>query len=102
MNAEELKMILDAVSAVSGDAKSVLVWYFVGKFGAGVIQNLSILAGILGAVWIVTRTVREVSEGESKARGVCNYLDIPYYAHDASGIIKAIERKVAQAKGVSK
>jgi hypothetical protein len=28
MSAEELKMILDAVSGVSGDAKSVLVLYF--------------------------------------------------------------------------
>lgn len=102
MNAEELKMILDAVSAVSGDAKSVLIWYFVGKFGAVVVQNLSILAGLLGAVWLVTRTVRVVNEGEAKALGVCNYLEIPYYANDVSGIIKAIERKVAQAKGAGK
>ena len=97
MNAEELKMILDAVSAVSGDAKSVLIWYFVGKFGVDFVHTLSVLAGILGAVWLVTRTVRTVNEGELKAIEVCSYLEISYYANTSADIIRAIERRVKEA-----
>lgn len=98
MNAEELKMILDAVSAVSGDAKSVLFWYFVGKYGVDLMSHLLIAATIVSVSWFVQKTLREMSEHSSVYRDVCSYLDLSRHYTSSSDIIKAIE---AKAKGAS-
>ena len=99
MNAEELKMILDAVSAVSGDAKSVLIWYFVGKFGVDLMSHLLIAGTIISVAWFMLKTIRDAAEHSSVYRDVCNYLDLSRHYTTSSDIIKAIEQRV---KGASK
>lgn len=99
MNAEELKMILEAVSAVSGDAKSVLIWYFAGKYGVSVLHSLGMLGALVGVAHIVAKTVRDINHDGQRMRDICDRLDLSYYRAGTADIIKAVEAKV---KGASK
>ncbi len=54
MDTQELKMILEALSGVSGDAKSVLVLFFWTTIVGWAINWLIVLT----VAWMVTRTIR--------------------------------------------
>lgn len=54
MNIEELKLVLETVSAVTDDAKSVAIWYFVFNYGASFVLTL---CGFGWLVWVIIRAI---------------------------------------------
>jgi hypothetical protein len=62
MNIEELKLVLETVAAVTDDAKSVAIWYFVFNYGASFIITLVGMAGFGWLVWVITRAILSTNE----------------------------------------
>lgn len=55
MNAEELKMVLDTINAVSGNASSAAVWWMALHYGTKI---TGILAAATTVVWIASAIIR--------------------------------------------
>lgn len=49
MTTEEIKLIIEAVSTTTGEAKTVLIAWF----ALDLLKSLITLAGVLGGAWIV-------------------------------------------------
>ena len=55
MNIEELKLVIEMVRQVSGDASNVALWYFVMKFA----ETIIILFTLVGAItWGVYQVIK--------------------------------------------
>lgn len=70
MNTEELKLIIEAVEGVSGDAKHVLLLYFAKDI-------IGSLIGCLGAsmiVIIVAKAIHQIVKTTSNTSRVCDEL----------------------------
>lgn len=70
MNIEELKLVLSAVETVSGDAKTVAVWYFVANYGVSLMQTLIIIAGLVLLVRVISKAFINASEWANLGRAV--------------------------------
>lgn len=70
MNTDELKMVLDLVATVSGDAKSVAIWYFIAKYGINLFANLIIAFCVIWVVKIVAGSFTRASEWAEYGRSV--------------------------------
>jgi hypothetical protein len=55
MNIEELKMVIELVRQISGDASNVALWYFGMKFA----ETLIVLFVLIGAIlWVVRQIIK--------------------------------------------
>lgn len=62
MNIEELKLVLETVAAVTDDAKTVAIWYFVFNYGASFILKLVGVVCFVWVIWFVTRAILSTNE----------------------------------------
>lgn len=56
MNIEELKLVLDTVQAVSGDAKVVVIAWL----SFGLAKNLLVAVTVTAVAWVAARTIRSL------------------------------------------
>ena len=68
MNTEELKMILDLVATVSGDAKSVAIWYFVAKYAFTWVGSLIAATTFIIVVSSIIKAISSSHEWSNHAR----------------------------------
>jgi hypothetical protein len=62
MNIEELKLVLETVSVVADDTKSVAIWYIILNYGASFVLHLVALVGLIGAAITITRYIVNCNE----------------------------------------
>lgn len=100
MDINELKLVLETVAAVSGDAKAVAIWYFAAKYGFALLNGLVIGGAIYAVVQIIAKTIASSDEwgkfGRSAAKAWGGEGDTYSYNRDAkylNAIIKAAPEK---------
>jgi hypothetical protein len=63
MNTEELKMVLDALSKISGDAGGAAQWWLIAHYGSGILQGLFWVVGILGGIYMIVTVLAGAIQG---------------------------------------
>ena len=66
MNIEELKLIIEAVNGVAGDAKTMLIWWFVLDFS----KYLLGAGTAIGIIWIVLKFIISMGDWATLGRDV--------------------------------
>ena len=96
MDINELKLVLETVAAVSGDAKAVAIWYFAAEYGFALVNGLIIGGSIYAVVRVIAKTLAATDEwgkfGRNAAKAWGGEGDTYSYSRDAkylNAIIKA-------------
>lgn len=100
MNVDELKLVLETVAAVSGDAKTVAIWYFAAKYGFALLNVLAIGGAIYATVRIIVKAITSADEwgkfGRAAAKAWGGEGDVYSCSRDTkylNAIIKAAPEK---------
>ena len=78
MNIEELKLVLETVAAVTDDAKSVAIWYFVFNYGVSFVLNLSCLAFVAWLANLITKSILTANTWAETGRRIASAWGAPY------------------------
>ena len=70
MNIEELKLVLSAVETVTGDAKTVAIWYFAANYGVSLLKVLIVIGGLVLLVRVISKALINASEWANLGRAV--------------------------------
>jgi hypothetical protein len=92
MNINELKLVLEMVGTVSGDAKTVaIVW-----LATGVLELLIVMGGFAAVVVFLARTLVSLSEASKTVSSINRLLGYPgssnpFYPREFDAIVSAVQ-----------
>lgn len=55
MNTEEIRLVVDALRQLSGDASTAAIWWMVMRYGAELVVWLAGFGSVVGCVWMLVR-----------------------------------------------
>lgn len=102
MNLEELKLVLETVKTVSGDASTVAIWWIAGKYVLSFITDLVLICTIGVVVLKIAKAIAannewaEVGRQVSRAWGAGGGYS--FWSEDRQAIDKAIAAAKEQKK----
>jgi hypothetical protein len=95
MNIEELKLVLSAVETVTGDAKTVAIWYFAANYGVSLLKVLIVVVGLVLLVRGIAKAFINASEWATLGRTVSKAWGGPgeeyVYTRDRTAMQGAIQ-----------
>lgn len=92
MNIEELKLVLQTVQGIGGDARSAAIWWMALHYGTETIKYLSLMGTLLGAVY----GIRRVLVGDAEWRVLAQGILAAYGHRDSASYVTADARRAAQ------
>lgn len=92
---EELKLILETIKTISGDASTVAIWWVVLHYGVGILKVLATAGAVVGVVYLVVRGFISTSDWANAGKSVSrayggSEATFGFYEKDAAAIAKAI------------
>ena len=79
MNAEELKMVLDAIATLGVNGKEAFIWWLVLKYGSSLITSVMFLIGALCVPYLVLRTIRQLSRSNTALKEIAKNLGVDFW-----------------------
>lgn len=58
MDVEQLRLVLETIEHVGGDAKEFGVYFILASVLPDVVSSVLTFTGVLGALWLISKTVR--------------------------------------------
>lgn len=97
MNIEEMKLIIDAIKSLSGDATTALIWWMVFD-----LVKLTLMSSVVVAiVWLISKGIGSMSEwadaGKQVARAYGGEGSSYFYKTDRVAMDKAVKKAGEQA-----
>jgi len=71
MNIEELKLVLQTIQGISGDASTAAILWVALHYGSGIITGLLTAGTILGMVYLVIKAIMANTEWANAVKEVC-------------------------------
>ena len=80
MNAEELKMILEALQSLGANSKDAFIWWLVLKYGSGLLTALMMLCAAIGIPALILRAVGRSSSRAKALEGIAEIVGVDFKA----------------------
>jgi hypothetical protein len=74
MDIEQLKLILETVQGITGDAKTAAIWWMALHYGLQILNHLLVAGVVITVAIIVARTVMHFEEDEKFIREMRDVL----------------------------
>lgn len=91
---EELKLVLETIKTISGDASHVAIWWVILHYTIGLLKTLALCSAVVGIVYLIVKGVSSTSDwasaGKSVAQAHGGNAGYFYEKSDQTAIQKAI------------
>lgn len=67
---EELKLVLETIKTISGDASTVAIWWVVLHYVIGFLEVMAICGSMVGGIYIIARACQNANEWAESARTI--------------------------------
>jgi hypothetical protein len=78
MDIEQLKLILETVQGITGDAKSAAIWWMALHYGLQILNHLLVAGVIITVVLLIVRTIRHHDDDEKFITEMRNAMRLGY------------------------
>ncbi len=67
---EELKLILETISKISGDASTVAIWWVALHYSTKILTSIIVFGGVAVIVYIIAKAFQNTSEWSNLAKSI--------------------------------
>lgn len=79
MDIEQLKLLIDAAKAISGDASTVVYWWIILKISTVILTDLLVFVAVMLTVWCAYRVLSTASHSVTEIQALASRLGIDNY-----------------------
>lgn len=99
MDIEQLKLILETVQGIAGDAKTTAIWWMALHYGLHILNQLLVAGVVITVAVIVARTIMYFNDDEKFIKEMRDSMNLGYghlCPSDRAKTHKAIRKLVAK------
>ena len=73
---EELKLILETISKISGDASTVAIWWVALHYSTKILTSIIVFGGVAVIVYIIAKAFQNTSEWSNLAKSIVRLMAV--------------------------